>query len=320
MSDIADLRAFSQAFPDDGACVEYLFNLRWPDGFSCPKCGAPATGLVSDRALVRCKNGHQISVTAGTAFHRSKQPLWNWFYAIYRVALGTTSISAVQLQKDLGLKNYEPAFQLLHKLRSALVAPDRDRLHGEVEVDEMYVGGPEEGHPGRGAVDKVLVVTAVEAIRWTNEKGQPRVRAGRVRMSAIPNAQAATLVPWVQKNIEEGSHLVTDGHAGYNPLTKLGYSIEKHISTKGDHLYLTGLIIANFKARMQGTYHGAVLPKHLQAYLNEYVFRFNRRFWRASAFDRALTRMLAETPLEYDELYSVGKPDGYVHPNPKVRR
>ena len=155
---------FQQRFATEERCAHYLFNLRWPAGFLCPRCGCRTGYTLASRRVIECRNGHQVSLTSGTGMHRSKLPLTLWFHAAYLVSTLTPGISALQLQKQLGISRYETAFQLLHKLRSALVAPDREPLHGEVEVDEGFIGGPEEGRPGRGAETKSLVVFGVEGV------------------------------------------------------------------------------------------------------------------------------------------------------------
>ena len=160
------LPEFHALFPNEEACVEYLFLVRWGDGFVCPKCGDTHATVIKTRALVECKNRHQISVTTDTVMHRSKQPLLTWFYAAFLVTTLKPGISALQFQKQLGIGRYETAWNLMHKLKSSLVDPEREPLQGEVEVDEAYVGGVEPGRPGRGAVDKALVVVAVEVVRY----------------------------------------------------------------------------------------------------------------------------------------------------------
>lgn len=325
------LPEFMALFPTEEACVEYLFMVRWGAGFACPKCGDPHGSVIKTRGLIECRKGHQTSVTAGTVMHRSKQPLRTWFYGAFLVSTLTPGISALQFQKQLGLSRYETAFQMLHKLRSALVDPEREPLKGEVEVDEAYVGGVEEGRPGRGAETKSLIVVAVGVIRYEaigkdGETPVKKMRAGRVRMSVIPDASSATLVPWVQKNVAAGSHLVTDGSASYNPLTKLGYTVEKVFASHkkvptGQYLPLVHLIISNLKRWYMGTHKGAILPQHLPAYLNEFTFRFNRRFWRGPAFLRLLgLAVSAESRPEYETLYATKAGEGaggWVHPNPR---
>lgn len=346
------LPEFIRTFPDEETCERFLFGLRWPEGFVCPKCNNKRVYSLA-RGVYECGNRHQTSITAGTAMHRSKLPLTTWFYAAYLVSTLTPGISALQFQKQLGITRYETAFQMLHKLRSALVAPDRERLKGEVEIDEAFIGGPEEGRPGRGSEDKALVVVAVEVQRWFDtsgnkgqrghergslpwgpplevehdgQKGVWRKRAGRVRMNVIPDASAETLLPWVQANVEEGSTVYTDGWSAYNGLGKLGYKHEKvlqssHGENTGRYLPMIHLLISNVKRWLTGTHKGAVQKKHLPAYLNEFTFRFNRRFWRGPAFTRALgLAMHAESWPEYDTLYSVGDEGGWVHPNPDRSR
>jgi transposase-like protein len=333
------LPEFNAQFPDEAACVEYLFLVRWGNGFVCPKCGDTHASVIKTRGLIECRNHHQTSVTAGTIMHRSKQPLRTWFYAAFLVSTLTPGISAVQFQKQLGLSRYETAFQLLHKLRAGLVDPEREPLKGEVEVDEAYVGGVEEGRPGRGAETKSLIVVGVEVIRYeveippTSKFYTPggdnvaeKMRAGRVRMTVIEHADSATLVPWCQKHIAPGSLVVTDGSSAYNPLTKLGYEVEKvfasHKGTKtGHYLPLVHLLISNLKRWYMGTHKGAIMPQHLQAYLNEFTFRFNRRFWRGPAFLRCLgLAVSAEDRPEYLTLYATKhgpEAGGWVHPNPR---
>ena len=342
------LLEFTRLFATDEACAEYLFKVRWPNGFVCPKCGSTKGWPRRQRPLIECANGHQISVTTDTAMHRSKQSLMTWFYAAYLVSTLTPGISALQFQRQLGIRRYETAFNMLHKLRSALVAPGREKLKGEVEVDESYVGGVDPGKSGREPGKKALVVLAVEIVRWFDtsgkkpgrhavqndadgppeqhvpedgEEGVLRKRAGRVRMTVIPNAGAETLLPWVKLNVEKGATVYTDGWQGYNGLSALGYThkrvlqIDKGRKT-GRWLPLVHLLISNLKRWLVGTHKGAVHPKHLQAYLNEFMFRFNRRFWRGPAFLRSLglATHTKKWP-EYETLYHSGQEGGWVHPS-----
>ena len=326
------LLEFQRLFASEAQCADYLHHLRWPDGFVCPRCGCPTGYPLATRHVIECRNGHQVSLTAGTGLHRSKLPLTVWFYAAYLVSTLTPGISALQFQKQLGISRYETAFQLLHKLRSALVAPDREPLHGEVEVDEGFIGGPEEGRPGRGAETKSLVAFGVEIIRYAipdprhadNPQAQvEKMRAGRVRMNVIPDASAETLMPWCERNIKAGSLVITDGWPSYNGLEKLGYVHQRILQSvkgksTGAYLPMVHLIVSNLKRWLLGTHKGAVLPHHLPAYLNEFTFRFNRRYWRGPAFHRALGLIVhAEKWPEYDTLYSVAKGgvDAWVHPS-----
>ena len=338
-----NLLEFVRLFPTDEAAAEYLFRVRWPDGFVCPTCGSTKARKLDDMWMMKCSRKHKTSVTAGTVMHRSRQPLTTWFYAAYLVSTLTPGISALQFQKQLGIKRYETAFQMLHKLRSAMVAPERDKLKGEVEVDEAFVGGVEPGKVGRAPGKKALVVVAIEVVRYMSKKrgghvvqeddtGPPergategeveRKRAGRVRMTVIPDARAETLLPWVESNVEKGSTVITDGWQGYRGLEALGYQHERILQTHkgvktGKWLPLVHLMISNLKRWLLGTHKGAVRSQHLQAYLNEFTFRFNRRFWRGPAFIRALGLATnVENWPEYATLYAAGKEDGWEHPNP----
>lgn len=326
------LLEFQQLFASEEQCADYLHDLRWPEGFVCPRCGSPTGYTLATRRVTECGNGHQVSLTAGTGMHRSRLPLTLWFHAAYLVSTLTPGISALQFQKQLGISRYETAFQLLHKLRAALVAPDREPLHGEVEVDEGYIGGPEEGRPGRGAETKSLVVFGVEIIRYTaQDPRQPdnpqaqveKMRAGRVRMTVVPDASAEVLIPWCALNIKAGSLVVTDGWSAYNGLEKLGYAHRRILQSAkgkktGAYLPMVHLIVSNLKRWLLGTHKGAVLPRHLPAYLNEFTFRFNRRYWRGPAFHRALGLIVhAEKWPAYDAVYGVakGNVDAWIHPN-----
>lgn len=298
----------------------------------CPKCEARGGRLLPARVLIRCPNGHDVSVTSNTALHRTKQTLQDWFFAVFLIATLKPSISAVQLQAQLGMKRHETAFQMLHKIRSVLVHIDREPLKGEVEIDEAFIGGKEEGRPGRGAERKALVIVAVEVVRYVEvDKNDPNLgkekkRAGRVRMSIIPNAEGATLISWVEENIACGSVIYTDGWAGYNALSRRGYVHRKELQTykgvaTGHFLPLVHLMISNLKRVLLGTYKGAVRRKHLQAYLNEYTFRFNRRFWRGSAFLRVLQFLAnAQEWPEYETLYAAGTDWGWKHPDSTTQR
>ena len=203
-------------FSDEEACRQYLAESRWPDGFRCPACGNGDALALSARLLWRCRAcGRDTSVTAGTVLHRTRTPLTHWFWAAYLVTTHTPGLSALQLQRQLGIGRYETAWTILHKLRRAMVRPGRDLLRDKVEVDEAYVGGPEIGlRGGRQLRDKALVVAAVE-IRGAG--------SGRVRLQVVLNATAASLTGFVKANITTGATVMTDGWQGYAPLRGMGY-------------------------------------------------------------------------------------------------
>jgi hypothetical protein len=313
---------FQRLFPNEDACATYLFELRWPEGFACPACraaGKPYRFKNRPTAL-RCRACHaDTSVTAGTVMHNTKTPLHVWFWAAYLVTAQTPGMSALQVQRQLGIGRYETAFHLLHKLRAAMVRPDRDRIGGAyvVEVDEAEVGGETRGE-GRGVHHMATVVGAVEVRRGKpeeverkrkrqrkHEKGKPvrgETYAGRLRLRQVPNRGALALSTFVQESVAPGTMVITDGWQGYDPLRKLGYDHQKAI-IGGDQqiteaaLPLIHLVFSNLKAWLLGTHHG-VAHQHLQAYLNEYVFRFNRRFYPMGMFNSVLgvaTRMQGPT-------------------------
>ena len=294
------LPEFEARFPDDEACARWLFGKRWPDGFRCPGCGhAKGWELGRGTLLVECARCHrQTSVTAGTVLHRSHLPLKLWFLAAWLVATHKNGISARQLGLQLGLGSYKTAWLLLRKLRHAMVDPEREPLAGLVEVDETslpFRAKDEPARPGRSHDGKLLVAGAVE-IRGEGP--------GRVRPVAIEDYSAGTLTTFVAGNVASGSTVVSDGWAGYAKLTDV-----KHEPTViGDapaHLVLPWVhrVFANAKRWALGVYHG-LRDKHLQAYLDEFVFRFNRRRTPAAAFERLLGLAVTLQPAPYQMLIS----------------
>lgn len=228
--------------------------------------------------------------------HRTRTPLLIWFWGAYLVTTHTPGLSATQFQRQLGIKRYETAFQILHKLRAAMVRPGRDKIGSDgwhVEVDETYVGGRTRGE-GSGTTHKARVAGAVEVRLLTKprRKGERQLYAGRLRLSIVPNRGQLALERFVQANVEEGRIVVTDGWTGYDGLNALGYQHEP-ITIRGDQsrteesLPMIHLVFSNLKAWLLGTHHG-VSPQHLPAYLNEFVFRFNRRFFPMTAVHSVL--------------------------------
>lgn len=269
-------RAFRELkawFPDESACLEYLAGLRWPDGFVCPRCGA-ATAWQLSRGLWRCAScRRETSVTAGTIFAGTRQPLETWFAACWYVTNQKLGVSALGLQRVLGLGSYETAWAMLHKLRRAMVRPGRDKLAGEVEVDESYVGGVATGKRGRGAGKKVIAAIAAE---------KDGARIGRIRIARIANIEAVSLEAFIEETIEPGAVILTDGYGGYNGVDELGYThYPTAISSTGDPAHVVmprvHLVASLLKRWLLGTHQGAVRPQHLDDYLSEFTFRFNRR-------------------------------------------
>lgn len=290
------LREFDRRFRTEADCENFLFLVRYPEGFVCPRCGAMQGWALKGKRLTECSSGHKISLTSGTAFHRTRQDLLTWFHAVFLISTLTPGISALQFQRLLGLKRYETAFKMLHTVRSTLVAPGRELLHREVEVDETLIGGKDPYRGGRSG-DKALVVGGVEVIPFTKLKtGKVCNRSGRVRLQVVANASANSLAGFVEKEVEPGAIVNTDGWDGYRRLNRSGYNHRRFVQGRNRELkpILPHIhrIFSNLKAWLHGTYHGRIEQKYLQAYLNEYTFRFNRRFWPGPAFLRALTFMV----------------------------
>lgn len=270
------LAEFNAWFPDEEACLGFLAGLRWPKGFVCPHCqGTQAWCLARVRKL-RCAGcRRELSVTAGTVFAGSHLPLMTWFAAAWYVTSQKPGASALGLQRLLGLGSYRSAWAMLHKLRRAMVRPERDLLSGKLEVDETAIGAVRPGSSGRGAFNsKAIVAIAVEAL--------PRGACGRVRLARIPNCSQPTLTDFVCQVALPGSTVYTDHWAGYNGLAGNGFNhLPTSINTSGDpaHVAMPRVhrVSSLLKRWLLGTHQGAPRPSHLDYYLDEFTFRFNRR-------------------------------------------
>jgi transposase-like protein len=325
---------FQRLFPDESACSAYLEDVRWPDGFVCPYCGwqGEPYRFKNRPEVLRCRNCERdVSLTAGSVMERSRTPLCTWFWGAYLVSSLTPGISAVQFQRQLGLSRYETAFQMLHKLRAGMVRPDRDRIGAEwpIEMDETYVGGKTRGK-GKGTHDMAIVVGAVEirtgadeepAKRWSHTHARPRkgkTYAGRLRLKEIPNRGKRVLEEFTLENIEPGAFVTTDDWQGYDGLPALGYK-HRQVTMAGDpeqaekYLPMIHIVFGNLKAWILGIHHG-VSQWHLQAYLNEFTFRFNRRFWPFNAFNSLLGIAVHTEGPTYEGLYG----GTYQHPNERT--
>lgn len=290
---------FDRAFASEEACQHYLNDLRWPDGFSCPRC-KHAKAWPLTRARLECEAcGHQASATAGTIFHRTRKSLRSWFQVMWWVTGQKNGASALGLQRVLGLGTYQTAWTWLHKLRRAMVRPGRDRLTGEVEVDEAFVGGVEAGEGRRHVGNKAIVVIAAE-IRG---KGMGRIRLGRVADSSAKGLHA-----FIASAIELGSVVVTDGLPSYRGIEKLGYKHNRIIQGDGENapkLFPRVHRLASLLKRwLLGTHQGRVERSHLPYYLDEFTFRFNRRASssRGLLFLRLVQQAVAIAPTTYREL------------------
>jgi transposase-like protein len=294
------LAEFEKRFAAEADCRQYLMQLRWPEGFRCPRC-AGTRSWPMERGLMKCGGcGHQASVTAGTIFHRSHLPLQTWFRAMWWVTNQKHGVSALGLQRLLGLGSYETAWSCLQKLRRAMVRPGRDRLTGEVEVDETLVGGVEKGGGRRHVGNKALVVIAAQA---------DGAGIGRIRMRRIPDASADRLLPFVKDAVEPGSVVITDGWAGYAGLREAG--CRHKVKTRGSNperasklLPRVHRVASLLKRWLLGTHQGAVSREQLEYYLDEFTFRFNRRTSRSRGklFYRLVQQAAAIEPVPFSKL------------------
>lgn len=287
------LIGFQQRFSNDDACEDYLFDLRWPDGFRCPVCGFDGFYPHARPRLLQCANSgcrRQTSLTAGTIMHKTRTPLHKWFWAFFLCSKDKRGISASTLSKQIGVSHWV-AWTMLQKIRTAMA--DRDALYGlggSVETDDGFIGGPG-GKRGRGT-KKTKVVVSVSL----TESGKPRF----AKMDVVEQHSQDDLLRSIQKNILPGSHIRTDGFKGYSNLCSHGFEHEA-IPTLRRYLPWVHILISNAKSFILGTYHG-VSPKHLKHYLSEYCFRFNRRFWESQLFGRLVNAAVNARPVTYAEL------------------
>ena len=302
-------------FPDDRACLDYLDWLRWGSGFACPACGCVDSWHLPNghRSCAGC--ARRCSPTAGTVFHRTRTPLTVWFVAVWFLTSQKDGVSALGLKRVLGIGSYETAWTMLHRLRMAMVRPGREKLSGDVEVDETAIGGVKPGKRGRGAAGKTLVAVAVE-------RKSPR-GFGRCRLQVIPDATAATLQRFLAENVETGAVIISDGLKSYpiaigsdyvhQPVTIAGSGLPAHVPLPGVHR-----IASLVKRWLLSTHQGAVEGDHLQAYLDEFCFRFNRRSSRQRGllFYRLLDQAVCTDPVRYDDLVVAPGPSKRTSPIP----
>src|SRR3954454_10289571 len=315
-----DMPSFLAQFGTDEQCRKYLFKARWPDGLRCVACGhddayALRTKIVYE--CVACRKQH--SLLAGTIFEQTKTGLAKWFLAIYLVTSSKGGIAATELQRQLGLGSYGTAWTWLHKLRKAMVRPDRQPLAGRVEADETYVGGPRPGKRGRGAAGKTLVGGAVEAGRGEGRgrplRRVPRAPLGGLRPASLADSSAESLEAFLAAHVAKPATVTTDGWRGYLGLPAKGYDHEPINlgATWGDAaLRLPGihLVFGLVERWLLGTHHGAVGERHLPAYLDEYAFRFNRRTAKriSHGFARLVEHAVQIRPTTYRAIVAAPTP------------
>lgn len=292
------LLELGERFPDEETCWEFLRRVRWPEGFVCPRCQGRKSSTIRTRGLEQCRRcRYQASVTAGTVLHRRRTPLRVWFWAIYFVSRHKTGISALQLQKDLGLGSYKTAWTLLHKLRSALGERASQRLVGLVEADETYVGARGKGRRGRSLFRKSLVAAAVEG------RGD---HAGSLRLAHVASASQAELGPFVRGVVDQAEATIqTDAWRGYADLAAHGARhrpVVQGVPARAAQLLpWSHTVFSNLKAWIWGTFHG-VSAKHLHRYLEEFTYRFNRRWREPELFFYVLRRAVQGEPFPYHRL------------------
>ncbi len=291
---------FMAWFSTDADCLDYLEWLRWPGGFVCPNCGHGRGWRLGDARLMCAACGSRTSVTAGTIFDRTRTPLTVWFTACWLFSIGKDGISALSLKRTLEIGSYQTAWAMLHRLRSVLVRPGRDRLSGLVEVDETYFGGEEPGlRGGRAKGKKSLVAIAVER---TEPKG-----FGRCRMAVLADASTESLQAFLADHVQDGSTVITDGWQPYRKATGDRYTHQRHVVPGPQAAKLLPGVhrVASLAKRwLLGTHQGAADDAHLASYLDEFVFRFNRRRSRSRGmvFYRVLELAVAHEPVRYRDL------------------
>ncbi len=290
---------FEKMFNTEEQCVEYLMELRWPEGYQCSRCKNKTFWLGNKKRIICSKCEFQTTAIAGTIFEQTNKPLVLWFRAIWWMVAQKNGVSASGLQRILGLGSYKTAWTWLQKLRLLTVAPGREKLHGEVEVDETLVGGVKEGKRGRGSENKSLVVVAVEVLK----KG-----TGRIRLHIVPTASAKNLTEVITAHIDKGSTIITDGWTGYGKIAQKGYEhrVEKLQEKENQEQMLPNAhrVASLLKRWLIGTHQNYVSKNRLQNYLEEFVFRYNRRKSnsRGLLFQRIMEQAVRYNPVKYTEI------------------
>jgi predicted RNA-binding Zn-ribbon protein involved in translation (DUF1610 family)/transposase-like protein len=312
------LTVFQATFPDETRCAACLFERRWPEGFICPACGGGRAVLLKSRAhTYECLDcGRQTSITAGTVMHRSKLPLTVWFWAAHLMATHSNGMSALQFASQLGI-TYKTAWLLTQKLRRSMVDPDRDPLEGVVEIDQAEIPfRTDDSFFDPVKSGKILVAGAVEVIDRGARRAKPRRKgakyldtlSGRIRLAAIADNSAASLEAFVRANVKPGTTLLTDGHKSYPGLTDYRHD-PRIVGKMAGHVVLPWIhrVFSLMKRWGLGTYHG-LRRKHVDSYLNEFVFRYNRRFYRHVSFETVLGLASRRRPTSYWEIIGRDNP------------
>jgi transposase-like protein len=292
------LLALQKKFRTEKACQKHLFELRWPQGYRCPRCQHDQAYFHRQRHLYACKAcGYQTSLTAGTIFHKTRTPLRKWFWMIFLMGRQKSGVSMLSLQRLLEIRTYKTVWVMGHKIRQAMAARDADyQLAGLIEVDDTYIGGPKPGKRGRGAGGKSKVVVAVET-----PGDKPRFAA----MRQVPKVGAAEIAGVVRECLEAEAIARTDGWRAYRIIASLPQRHEPVVTGSGKNagrlFPWVHTLIADVKGNIRGVYHG-VSDKHLPRYLGEFCYRFNRRFWEPQMFNRMVTACLNAQTITFSEL------------------
>jgi transposase-like protein len=289
-------REFVAMFPDNLACAAYLMRLRWPGGFICPACKTHSTPWNESRGRIACPAcRHQTSITAGTIFDKTRTALTTWFEAAWHVTTAKNGMSAKTLERTLGV-SYRVAWTMLQRFRVTMMNVKRKQLLGEVEVDETLIGGVKQGGKRGRGVSKSIVVIAVEI-------KQPK-GFGRVRMRHVSDASGDSLLPFICDVVAQNAVVLTDGWRGYNGLPELGYTRKTTVTASSNdpaHVSMPGVhrVASLLKRWVLGTHQGAIVPAHMQSYLEEFTFRFNRRTSgsRGLVFRRLLEQAVITKPV-----------------------
>jgi len=292
---------FEKMFNTEEQCLQYVIELRWPDGYECSRCKNKFYWIGSKKRIICTRCEFQTTAISGTIFEQTNKPLVLWFRAIWWMISQKNGVSASGLQKILGLGSYKTAWTWLQKLRLLTVNPDREKLIGKVEVDETFIGGKKEGKRGRGSKNKSLVVIAVEILK----KG-----TGRIRLQVIPSASAKDLTQFITTHIELGSRIITDGWTGYSRVSGKGYYHQiQRFEKKGNEEQMlpnAHRVASLLKRWLLGTHQNYVSPSRMQDYLEEFVFRYNRRKSnsRGLLFQRIMEQAVKHKPVKYQEIMS----------------
>ncbi len=298
---------FLDRFATEEACLDYVERLCWPDGFVCPACGVHAEPYRASRLRLMCRScRHQTSVTTDTIFQKTRTPLRVWLAAAWYVTNQKLGVSALGLQRVLGLGSYQTAWTLQHRLRRAMVRPEREKLHGLVEIDETYLAITDRLVPvsAKGRKSKTAKVVVAIAVEILTPRG-----FGRIRLRRLKDDSAASVIPFVRDVVDPASVVCTDGSAAYLDLKPLGFEHERKVMLGSDlaaHVLMPGVhrVASLLKRWILGTHQGSVQPDQLDFYLDEFVFRFNRRTSRSRGmlFYRLMAQAVRAAPVTYADV------------------